>query len=67
MSEKYKKLTNAKSSTRPKASRLLWSSLTDKSGKALFQKIYKPAYQLDQTDLDKLKAKIKEVLQLDIE
>ncbi|MFX3725013.1 transcriptional regulator, partial [Streptococcus suis] len=32
--------------------------LTDKSGKELFQKIYKPTYQLDQTDLDKLKAKI---------
>ncbi|HFU4054943.1 TPA: type II toxin-antitoxin system PemK/MazF family toxin [Streptococcus suis] len=41
--------------------------LTDNAGKALFQKIYKPAYRLDQTDLDKLKGKIKEVLQLDID
>lgn len=40
------------------------TSLTDKDGKQLFEKIYKPAYTLDETDHQKLIEKIKEVLDL---
>lgn len=39
--------------------------LTDNNGKQLFEKIYKPAYTLDETDHQKLIEKIKEVLEME--